>query len=424
MATSVVLPVYSPSSLPPSYSAIPNNGESSLAHNRRRYHRGTFTKKCGDVSVTLTEQEDDATVPVYTQRSAVSGTVHLDGCHHISEVLLKFQGRLKYSLSGPNAASRFIKTVNEKYVLWRLQSPLYGSVPESIPFSVAFPSTFRDGRLEAPLPPSYESSDALSGVSVQSEYSLKVIVKTTKILWVHNKTVTVPLNYLLRRRPAQPIISTNFAFFSSVKLCPEEWSQTSAALRANKWSNLTCLQTHFFLPAIHVFALRDTIPFHIQIAGKLPSLRSLLSHLYVGETPEQGGSWRSTDSSAMMLSVTVHRQVAIKLYDEVAWQNLVIGKGKIRASPPPFDSAGVDLGVDHDKDVEGSLDWEGEIEVNEDVQVGQFDAGNVSIRDFIILSIAGQRESLTDFIPIHSAIPITLVTDRWSESEPASLGQF
>jgi hypothetical protein len=88
MATSV-LPPYS-SSLPPSYSVIPIAGESSLAHNRRAHHHGTFTKKRGIVSVTLTEQADDATMPVYTQRdSVVSGMIHLDGCLQISEVILK-----------------------------------------------------------------------------------------------------------------------------------------------------------------------------------------------------------------------------------------------------------------------------------------------------------------------------------------------
>jgi hypothetical protein len=106
---------------------------------------------------------------------------------------LQFQGRFKYSLSGYNASSRSIKTVDEKYVLWNSE----GLAPSSIPFSVIFPSTFKDGSLEASLPPSYETSDTFSGVSVKSEYGLKVIVKTSKTLWVHNRTYVLFPSHLI-----------------------------------------------------------------------------------------------------------------------------------------------------------------------------------------------------------------------------------
>ncbi|KAF5364624.1 hypothetical protein D9758_005605 [Tetrapyrgos nigripes] len=414
-----------------SYSNTPVNGESSLAQTRRAPRRdGTYTKKSGDVSIILTEQEDDLTMPVYTQRSVVSGTINLGGCHHVLEVLLKFQGRLRYSLTGANAGSKSVKTVNEKYVLWRFRPTLDSTSPESIPFSVVFPSTFKDGKVEAPLPPSFHSSDVLSGVSVKSEYSLKVIVKTSKMFWVQNKTVTVPLNYLLRKRPAQPIISPSLAFFCSLKCRPEEWSQASTALKTNTWSNLAHLQANFFLPAVHVYALRDTIHFHIQLNGKLSSLQFLLSHLHIDQRSEHG-LFRPADHSVMTMSVAIHRQIAVKLNGQVAWRNSVIGKGKIRALPPSFESnlANVDAGKDsYFDEAEDSLDWEGEIEVDDDVRVGQFDAGNVYIRDFIIFSIAGRPETESwslDFVPIRTAIPIALVTDPWSDSEVSgSLADF
>ncbi|KAF5373014.1 hypothetical protein D9758_001621 [Tetrapyrgos nigripes] len=406
------------SSLPPSYSVTPIDGESSLAHNRRVHHHGTYTRKCGNVSVTLTEQAGDAIMPVYPQRGVVSGTIHLGSCHHISEVLLKFQGRFKYSLSGYNASSRSIKTVDEKYVLWNLDISSQGTAPSSMPFSVIFPFTFKDGNDEAPLPPSYETSEALSGVSAKSEYKLKVIVKTSKTLWVHNKTVTVPLNYRPRKRPSQPIMPPSVAFFSSVKTCPEEWFQASAVLRTNEWSNLAPLQTHFFLPAVRVFALRDTIPFHIQLTGKLSSLKYLLSHLRTGDLPEQGFSNRTTDYSAITMSVAIHRQVSVKVNDQVAWQNSVIGTGKMRAVPPPFDSnlASGNFTSDSDGEPEESLDWEGELKINDSIRVGHFDAGNVAIKDFIIFSISGVSHFPTDFVALRNTVAIAVVTDPWAEN--------
>jgi hypothetical protein len=125
--------------------------------------------------------------------------------------------------------------------------------------------------------------------------------------------------------------------------------------------------------------LRDTIPFHIQLTGKLSSLLYLLSHLRVDDLLEQKPS---TDYSAMTMSVMVHRQVTVKVNDQMAFQNSVIGKGKIRAVPPPFDSNLVDstpVSASNDE-AEGSLDWEGEIKVNDSIRVGQFDAGNVSVK--------------------------------------------
>ncbi|THV07949.1 hypothetical protein K435DRAFT_847745 [Dendrothele bispora CBS 962.96] len=421
-----VLPSYTPSDSPPSYTSAPEDGEESLSYTQRlagAHAHGTFTKKCGSVSVTLTEQENNAQMPVYAQRGVVSGTVHVDSCHHISEIVLKFRGRLRAGLTGSNAASRTIKTVNEKFVLWSFRNPLEGPCPYSIPFSVIFPASFKDGRREYPLPPSYEAyHNGIPGLSVNSEYSLKVVVKTSKTLWTHHKTVTVPLNYRPRKRPSQPIIPLNTTFFSSVKVCPEEWFQASAALKCNKCSDLTPLQTHFFLPSVRVFALSDCIPFHIQLTGRLSSLQALLSRLKIaGEDNSSSDStgmelFQPRGTNVMTMSATVHRQVSVKVNNQLAWHNAVIGKGNIRAVPPSFDSSASSLdSCEVEMNSEQSLDWEGEIKLREGVQVGQFDAGNTSVKDFIIFSISGPSNCITDFVALRNAVPIAFVTDAWSE---------
>jgi len=81
----------------------------------------------------------------------------------------------------------------------------------------------------------------------------------------------------------------------------------------------------------------------------------------------------------MTMSVTVHRQVSVRVNDQLAWQNSVIGKGTIRAVPPPFDSSFAS-NSNLDVDSEECLDWEGEIKIHDNVKVGQFDAGGVSVR--------------------------------------------
>lgn len=69
------------------------------------------------------------------------------------------EGRIKLNISGTNAVSKTVKTVDEQYELWSCHSPnASGSstCPRTIPFSAVVPPTFKDGDREFPLPPSYE----------------------------------------------------------------------------------------------------------------------------------------------------------------------------------------------------------------------------------------------------------------------------
>ncbi|KAF5346406.1 hypothetical protein D9758_012756 [Tetrapyrgos nigripes] len=424
--SSCCLPNYSPPSSPPSFSPHIIEGERSLLYTERTSHAatGTFTMNAGNISIALTEQDEDSPLPVYSQRGVVAGSVNFEDCTNVRAVILKFQGRLRLSVTGSNASSSTIKVLSEAFLLYSGDaSPESSSCPRSIPFSVIFPSTFSDGTREISLPPSYEGTfTGIPGIYAKCEYNLKVVIKTTKSLpWNKEKKIIVPLNYCPRKRPPQPIIP-RLDLFSSIKTVPEEWFQTTATLKGRADSQLLPLETHFLLPSVRSFGLSDTIPFHIQITGPLSSLRVLLSHL---STERLAGLElnRPKDPYIMIMSVIIMREIYVQVNRQVVWKHCVIGKGVLRAIPPQFDSDCSNLGSSSRDDgpisglmpdVGQSIDWEGEIRCQEDVKVGSFDAGKVSLKEFLIFSVQpGLPMQSTAFLPLRNAVPISLATDTW-----------
>ncbi|THU98215.1 hypothetical protein K435DRAFT_856854 [Dendrothele bispora CBS 962.96] len=406
------LPSYSPSSSSPPFSTYPGQDERTLLRTEGIgiTATGTFTKQCGNISITLTEQEDGAEVPVYPQRGVVAGSVDFANTSHICEVTLKFQGRLRLSVTGSNASTSDIKILNEAFVLF--SSTENSTCPRSIPFSVIFPSTFSDGTRELSMPPSYEVTfTGIPGLYANSEYNLKVVVKYSKALpWNKQKNMIVPLFYKPRKRPPQPMTPT-IGFLSSMKISPEEWYQTTAILKSRPGSQLSPLETHFILPSVRSFGLSDRIPFHIQVIGPLSSLRTFLSHL---STRQLVGAElnRPKDPHVMIMSVLILREVYVEVNRQVVYKHCVVGRGELRAIPPRCDSSSCN---DSD-DREEALDWEGEVKCNDCVKVGHFDAGKVAVKEFLVFSIqAGLPMQSTDFLSLRNAVPISLVTDTWND---------
>lgn len=86
------LPSYdSVSSAPPRYSSDPTGGEQSIQLTPRCRPRpsGTFVKKDGRVTVTLVDQQEGATIPVFGRQSLVNGFVSLSSREAVSEVKVK-----------------------------------------------------------------------------------------------------------------------------------------------------------------------------------------------------------------------------------------------------------------------------------------------------------------------------------------------
>lgn len=90
------LPAYCPSRSPPSYSAHTLDGEQVLAQTTRfhssSHPTGTFTKHTGDITILLSEQDQDADVPSYGRLGLLAGSISLDSSlkvEDIVEVVLK-----------------------------------------------------------------------------------------------------------------------------------------------------------------------------------------------------------------------------------------------------------------------------------------------------------------------------------------------
>ena len=90
----VPLPEYSASQIPPEYSSLPLPEEQSLSyslpHSRRPRPTGTFIKtKKGILTLALSGQENDTTVPIYDDLVPVDGIVTLENRDNIVSVELK-----------------------------------------------------------------------------------------------------------------------------------------------------------------------------------------------------------------------------------------------------------------------------------------------------------------------------------------------
>lgn len=195
---------------------------------------------------------------------------------------------------------------------------------------------------------------------------------------------------------------------------------------------------------MQIYALSDTIPFHLQLRGPAHSLRTFmgLSEPSLDATPRRVMS-RSSDTSSLSLApsylswaavrnpstlfgtiagapglrkqsgdvgkpgVRVHllRQISAKAHGQKGWRNVVLGEGKlVPVEHPPSWSPSAALDEE-----EQALDWEGEVRCNGDVSTASFLAGGLHVKvcpsmlpiePALILGIAGlHRRQSSPFGP-------------------------
>ncbi|KAF5389225.1 hypothetical protein D9757_003541 [Collybiopsis confluens] len=412
------LPPYSSTRSPPSYSLYNLDGEETLAHTPRfhslSHPTGTFTKHVGEITILLSEQDRDADIPSYGRQGILGGSIDFDASlkvEDVMEVILKVEGRIKLTISGSNAVTKTVRTVDDQYKLWssHLSAGSVAVCPRSIEFSAILPPNFKDedGR-EFSLPPSYEVNfTGISGLYVKCVYSLRAIVKTHGPLWDHKRIVSTPFIYRPRKRPPQPIIPTGF--LSTVKILPEEWYQTVSVLKARPRTKLEPIDASLFIPAVRSFGLRDHIPYHVQLSGPITSLKEFYSHAeYASNAPPS--THNRSNNLMVTMSISIRRQVRVEVKGQCMWKSIAIANGVFTALPPSFDS---DPSL-QDPTQHLSIDWEGHVQCRDNVRVGHFDSGTISTLDFMVLSIItkpnqGAFESLQMIVPIH------LVTDTWVE---------
>ncbi|ESK95174.1 hypothetical protein Moror_13809 [Moniliophthora roreri MCA 2997] len=401
------LPSYSVSSPPPCYSSNLACGEQCIQHTPRCRLRpsGTFTKQSGRVTVVLTEQPNDATIPVFGRHSPIQGVVSLEHREVVTDVKVKLEGRMRLLI--PGGGSRTVELVNECHSLWTYNpiSDPDAICPSTLPFSCHFPLSFEDKGVKHHLPPSYDLSClGPSGVVAIVDYSLQIkIVKGRHRgigLWVKVKKIRIPIKYLPRTRPPRPIFADP-DLFSDLKISPEEWHQSLSTISSRSPEKVPRINCNLFIPSSKIFSFSDKIPFHVQLSGPLNSLRDLSQNEKSGPSPP-------------VVRVHLLRQTSLEIDGQKAWRNSTLATGEIRPIPPPMSTI-----TDPTGSREESFDWEGEVEVPTNISCPSFNVGDLAVKDFLVLTVIPSDPRQSALTHHQTYVSIKLVTDSWTE-EPSS----
>ncbi|KAJ6505343.1 hypothetical protein C8R45DRAFT_817570 [Mycena sanguinolenta] len=400
------LPAYSPPALLPSYSPDPATGEERLDHTpRTRTHpTGTYVKQSGRDAVGLGDQDVGATIPVYGRHASINGFVSLEDRETVSEIVLKIKGKMEVMIS--ESGSLATTLVHDSYTLWSSHKPSTSTsmCPSAVPFSVSLPTEFRDyDGLPHRIPPTYEIPCAAApGMFFKTSYILSVTITRTvsKRLRFLSTSKTIPIQFIYapRTRPWRPIQPSS-DFLSDVKRMPEEFRQILASLVPRPPHTCTALpmDLQLFLPTVEVFGMDDIIPFHVQLTGRVSSLREFLP---LDDTP--------TLSPPIVGSLI--RQITVDINDRTATRQLVIGHAKMSPRPPGPDAP------EYEDEAAVSLDWDGEVRCRTDTLVPGFDAGCIRIQDFILIELRPHHASTrSEYVTLRHSHPIKLVTESWRD---------
>lgn len=152
--------------------------------------------------------------------------------------------------------------------------------------------------------------------------------------------------------------------------------------------------TQFYIPAVRIFGLGDTIPFYIRLSGTLGSLLAFLpqspeipTHGYPGTTASEVGSSMNSASGrpfdadpskgVSSIEVKLSRRILTDLEGTKIWADMCIGNCVLRSLPPAAASS-----TRFSLESEVNVDWEGEIRCRPGLElyVGGFDVGDVAIQ--------------------------------------------
>ncbi|KAJ7495386.1 hypothetical protein FB451DRAFT_1478126 [Mycena latifolia] len=389
------LPAYTPSAAVPSYSPEPGHDEHLIErapHSKSRPLIGNYIQKSGRDTVVLADQEENTEVPTYGRQGHITGFVSMEDRETVSKVVLKLKGKIDVAIVQGGSV---IKTVlDQHYTLWPSQQYGSSTCPSTVPFSSLLPATFAHETATYPLPPSYSASFITSGgVDVKVSYALSVVVtRTRKLNFMSTKnTTSVRFNYAPRTRPGRPIQLPISDFLTDIKVMPEEWRQTTAVLAPRPTCTLPPVHLQLFIPAVEIFALGDTIPFHVQLTGPVASLHAFLP---TAARPGPG------------IQVSLVRQL---LAGHTSSVQFTAARGTLAPAPPGASASTFDA---H----EASLDWTGELHCRNDIQVGTFDAGVLKAQDFIVVDLVPPAGASSPFARARHAHPIRIVTDSWPDT--------
>ncbi|KAG6856240.1 hypothetical protein H0H87_006173 [Tephrocybe sp. NHM501043] len=404
------LPLYTPSEPSPTYSCEPSCDERTLQQTPRQSRStpsGTFIRRSGKITVTFYEQEDGVDMPEYGRRAEIAGSLLIEDPHKVCQVTIKLEGKLDTTIA--ESGSKTISLINLSQTLWHRGAG--EELSGYLAFSLLLPSNFEYEGSERALPPSYrDDRSTTNAFFIRALYTITVSVTRAR----HNLDfLTRSEEYSPRTRAHRPILP-NPGFFSTIKTSPEEWYQTFSTMQTRKpMPELGPIHFHLFVPGARVYGLHDKIPFHIQLNGPLDGLQKLLMPQPANAPPLPSWSARKSREKCPAhtkpkIRVYILRQSHIETRGYKSWRNAPIGEGEVWELPPAICNGSG--GVVH-------LDWAGELKPNADVTVGGFTAGNVTVKDFIVLAVDPPTvdNQPSPYLAVQMTVPIRLVTDSYVE---------
>ncbi|GLB38618.1 hypothetical protein LshimejAT787_0504830 [Lyophyllum shimeji] len=405
------------STQPNGYSYEPACGERTLQCTPRQtipVPSGAYTNKGGGITVTLFEQPHGVDMPIYGRRGTIHGTVYLEDLDRITQVSVKVEGKLDTIIS--EGGSKSITLLSRGSTLWRKGTS--EEFPNLIPFSCVLPPTFRYNDSETYLPPTYRASHpGFPAFFIRINYSISIYVTRARHRNMEFLTrvdeVKIPFNYYPRTRAHRPIL-TSPGFFSTVKTSPEEWYQAFTEMKTRSSVEVGPIYFHLFLPSARAYGLTDKIPFHVQLNGPLDSLQKLLMPQPANAPPLPSWSAKKSHEKCPLhampkIRVYILRQSHIETRGQRVFRNTTVAEGEIWELPPAICDGRCDS---------VHLDWEGELRMQPEVTAGGFVAGNVTVKDFIVLSVEPPTvdNHPSPFLALLLTVPIRLVTDSWLDT--------
>ncbi|KAI0344421.1 hypothetical protein BDW22DRAFT_1305488, partial [Trametopsis cervina] len=413
-------PSYSPSLASPEYSVEPQDDERRLELStlkRRSVPSDTYTRTSRTIKVVLHDQESGAMMPTYVRGAVIKGEIEFCETEVLS-VTAKLEGRQTLSVGEASYMEHVL--FSEEHQLWFKRDTTLGDSSRHL-FHIPFPINHTTDKGTFPNPPSFDVRyTGAPSLDAHIIYSLTFIV-TKPIIgsWKKHNNVSIPLKYAPRSRPYLPIAPSLYPFLSTVKTCPEDWRQISSNVSYKK-RGPSAIDCHLFIPSVQIFALTDTIPFHLQLRGPAELMKQYTEtqdHLHV-PTPGSllgtlSDSFTAVTSASQKPRVRVYllRQTSLRVHAHRAWKNVVIGEGTLRPieKPPSWSAA---FGRQEEELV---LDWEGEVRVNDDVKVASFIAGDLHVKDFIAVKLSPKNPGSSSLAEHENTHPIRIVTDTYMD---------
>ncbi|KAF9451980.1 hypothetical protein P691DRAFT_662123 [Macrolepiota fuliginosa MF-IS2] len=401
----------------PSYSSLPLADEETIQYTPRSgtitAAGGTYTRKWKNMTLTLHNQPLGVRYPVCHRNGFVAGELEMKCPGSVSAVCVKLEGRV--ALSASDVGARVTRTVQEQRDLWGEEGSS-NQCPGILSFSFQLPSSFMENGKSWKLPPSFEASFlGVPALFARSSYTLSIlltrVVDYRLVSWIKQKTYAVLVEHKPRNRPTVNPIPRFDSILSSIKSLPDEWTQLVSAMEVKLGSGMKPIDCHLLVPANTTYSLSDVIPFHIQLASSLGSLRELLPASSCLLQPRQNTETKSAVGRGSAIRVSIVRQIMVEIHGEKSSRAMTIGTGTVWPVPP------TDLGRVSMSPDDVCLDWEGEVRCEKEVKSGGFYLGSLQVKDYIVLALSPPPVKTSQLLSMQIAHPVRFVTDPWIERE-------